>query len=297
VKKVYSASVTPLTDDGRIDKKSLGRLIEFDIAGGIDGFFFLGTTGEWFALSTDMKRELIGSAVESAKGRAAILAGVNGAGFKSIIENIHSLSEFDLSAYVFQYPGGWAAPTDPVAFAHAVADEADKPIYLYHIPGANNIHLHKEQFEAILQHPNIKGLKNSSDSLRTRKELLVLRDRIDFELFEGQEWVVDESLLLGCDGALVGLASLDAKILKGIAQAVDSGDVAEARKKQGLLLSLFDGIYGPDLATIWSGQKYALTLLGVLDSWKTLVPVNASLSADQKDRIERCVSTYRSYLE
>lgn len=46
MKKVYSASITSLTEEGRIDVKSLDRLIKFDIERGIDGFFLLGTTGE-----------------------------------------------------------------------------------------------------------------------------------------------------------------------------------------------------------------------------------------------------------
>lgn len=297
MKKVISASVTPLTENGHIDTKSLSRLVEFDLAGGIDGFFFLGTTGEWFALDSQMKEALIASAMDSVGGRASVLAGVNGTGYATIIENMKALAHSEPTAYVFQFPGGWAKPTDPVSFAHAVAEEADRPVYLYHIPAANGVALSKEQFEAILSHPNIRGLKNSSDSLRTRRELLSLRSSIEFELFEGQEWVVDESLTLGCDGAVVGLGSLDARVLRRIADAVEAGDAEEAHHQQGLLLSLFEGIYGRDLSTVWSGQKYALMLLGVLDSWKTLIPSNGNLTVEEKARIERCVETYRGYLE
>ncbi len=297
MKKVISASVTPLTDNGHIDTRSLSRLVEFDLAGGIDGFFFLGTTGEWFALDSRMKEALIASATESVDGRASVLAGVNGTGYASIIENMKSLAHSEPTAYVFQFPGGWGKPTDPISFAHAVAEEADRPVYLYHIPTANGVALSKEQFEAIFSHPNIRGVKNSSDSLRTRRELLALRNRVDFELYEGQEWVVDESLTLGCDGVVVGLGSLDARVLRRIADAVEAGDAEEAQRQQGLLLSLFEGIYGRNLSTVWSGQKYALTLLGVLDSWKTLVPSNGSLSVEEKARIERCVETYRGHLE
>lgn len=295
-KKVYSASVTPLTEEGRIDVTSLGRLIGFGIERGIDGFFLLGTTGEWFTLSASMKRELVGAAVDAASGRAEILVGINGSGLAAIRENRAELSRFAASAYVVQYPSGHAAPLDAVDFMHGIADEADKPVYLYYLPQITGVSLSKEQFEAILAHPNIAGVKNSSDSLRTRRELLGLRSRLDFQLLEGQEWVVDESLALGCDGALVGLASLDAKMLRELADAVDRGDLDAARATQQTLLTLFDGIYGSDLSTVWSGQKYALHLLGILDSWKTLVPSNAGLTGEQKARIEECVQQFRSRL-
>ncbi len=297
LKKIYSASITPFTDKGTLDVKSLERLLEFNLGMGIEGFFFLGTMGEWAVQSNRMKLELLETAVSIIGDRAEIIAGVHSSGFDGILENIENCSKYNCSSFAVQLPGGWAKPEDPVGYMKEIADFSSKPVYLYYVPVTNGITFSKEQFADLFVHPNITGVKNSSNSLKTRKELLILRQQQDFLLFEGQEWVVDESLALGCDGALVGMASLGAKLFKMIAAAVDKEDFERARGYQEIMIEIFNGIYGNDLHTVWVGQKYALQCLGIFSSSKTLVPSQRNaLGKEDKDRIEHCIKKYREYL-
>ncbi len=297
MKRIYSASVTPFTEEGRIDAASLERLLEFDLERGIEGFFFLGSMGEWAVLDSAMKRELLSSASSVLRGRAEMIAGVHSTGLAGILENIETFSKLGCDSFAVQLPGGWAKPKDTVKYVQKIADFSPKPIYLYYVPGANGISLTKEQFAELFSHPNVAGVKNSSDSLRARKELLELKRTRNFVLFEGQEWVVDESLALGCDGALVGMAPLGAKLFRSIADAVDSGDLRAAAERQSVMLKIFDGVYGADLSTVWIGQKYALKLLGIIATEKTLVPAEENALSDQvRKRIERCLAEYRDYL-
>jgi 4-hydroxy-tetrahydrodipicolinate synthase len=48
--------ITPLKKDGRIDHKSLQRIIKHDIGGGVHGIFVLGTTGEGKGTTTQSRR-------------------------------------------------------------------------------------------------------------------------------------------------------------------------------------------------------------------------------------------------
>jgi len=297
MKRIYSASITPFTEEGDIDKESLERLIEFDLARGIEGFFFLGTMGEWAVLGSSMKDDLLETAGRVIGNRAEIIVGAHASGLNGILENIENYSRYNNSAFAVQLPGGWAKPADPVSYMHEIADFSARPVYLYYVPAANGVYLSKEQFSELFRHPNIAGVKNSSDSLRTRKELLHLRKTMEFTLFEGQEWVVDESLLLGCDGALVGMAPLGAKLFRLIADAADEGNAEKAAEYQGIMIEIFDGIYGSDLSTVWPGQKYALKILKVFSSEKTLVPSQKNaLDDNSRKRIENCVEKYHDYL-
>ncbi len=297
MKKIYSASITPFTDKGTLDVASLERLLEFNIEKGIDGFFFLGTMGEWAVQSNTMKLELLEAAVKIIGDRAEIIAGVHSSGLNGILENIENCSKYNCGSFAVQLPGGWAKPGDPVTYMKEIADFSPKPVYLYYLPGVNGVTFSKEQFADLFAYPNITGVKNSSNNLKTRKELLMLRRQRDFILFEGQEWVVDESLALGCDGALVGMASLGAKLFKMIAGAVDREDVEQAGDYQRIMIEIFDGIYGKNLHTVWIGQKFALQCLGIFSSSKTLVPSQENaLGKEDKNRIENCIKKYREYL-
>ena len=297
MKKIYSASITPFTDNEEIDTESVERLLNFDLERGVEGFFFLGTMGEWAVLDSSMKRVLLQTAGDVIGDRAEIIVGVHSTGLNGILENIENFSKYNCTSFAVQLPGGWAKPADPVSYMHRIADFSAKPVYLYYVPSANGVYFSKEQFADLFKHPNIRGVKNSSDSLKTRKELLLLKEKNNFTLFEGQEWVVDESLALGCDGALVGMAPLGAKLFKSIAAAVDSGDLEQAAEYQRIMLEVFDGIYGADLSTVWAGQKYALKVLGIFSTENSLVPSQRGvMNSESRKRIEKCLDEYRSYL-
>ncbi len=43
---VYTALVTPMSADGKVDEKALRRLVDFQVEGGVHGLVPVGTTGE-----------------------------------------------------------------------------------------------------------------------------------------------------------------------------------------------------------------------------------------------------------
>ena len=71
----FTALLTPMKDSGEIDYDGFRRLIEFQIAEGIDGIVPLGTTGENPTLDEDEEDRLIEIAVETAKGKIPVIVG------------------------------------------------------------------------------------------------------------------------------------------------------------------------------------------------------------------------------
>lgn len=296
MKKIISAAITPFTDDGRLDLESARKLYEFNLQNGCDGFFIPGSMGEWALLTDEERLELAACACETIGRRAAVLLGVADTGLPNILRNMEMLKRLSHSHYVVVLPGGWAGPADPVSYMNRIADAADRPVYLYYIPSFNGVTITTDQFRDILSHPNIAGLKNSAGSIRTRKELLLIKDTMDFELYEGEEWGIDEALIAGCDGAVAGFASTGVKLMKQIAGCVDSGDVAAARNAQHKLIDIFHAIYG-DGAAWWSaGQKYALKYLGIIASGRSRVESQQNLPDDNKATIRSCIDANRDLL-
>ena len=296
MKKIISAAITPFTDDNRLDLESARRLYEFNIGNGCDGFFIPGTMGEWALLTSEERLELATCACETIGDRAAVLINVADTGLPSILRNIETLKHLSHSHYVVILPGAWAGPGDPVSYMNRIADAADRPVYLYYIPSFNGVSISTRQFRDILSHPNIAGLKNSAGLIQTRRELLFLKDTMDFEIYEGQEWGIDEALIAGCDGAVVGFASTAVKLMKQLAAHVDAGDVAAARRAQHKLIELFHVVYG-DPAKWWnSGQKYALKYMGIIASGKSRIESQQDLPDANKAAIESCIDANRHLL-
>ena len=72
---IVPAMVTPLTPEGRINEAALRKFTDYLIEGGSHGLFVVGTTGEFYGLSAEEKRELFRITVDQVKGRVPVYAG------------------------------------------------------------------------------------------------------------------------------------------------------------------------------------------------------------------------------
>jgi 4-hydroxy-tetrahydrodipicolinate synthase len=295
-KQIISAAVTPFTDKGALDLDSAARLYQSGLRHGLDGFFIMGSMGEWALLTSEERDRLAELACSVIGNRAKILLGISDTGMPSILRNMERWQHLTHSHWTVIPPGNWAGPGDPVAYMHELADRADRPLYFYYLPQFNGVTISMGQFRDILAHPRIAGVKNSSGSMRLRKELLFIKREADFELYEGEEWALDESLMLGCDGAVAGFASTAGKIMKELAARVDAGDFPSASRLQFRLMELFYAIYGPQVTWWIAGQKYALQYLGVLDAATTRAAAQQGLPESARAAIRACVDANRESL-
>jgi 4-hydroxy-tetrahydrodipicolinate synthase len=296
VKQIISAAVTPFTEDGKLDVDSAARLYQTGLQQGLDGFFVMGSMGEW-ALITPEERDLLArTACEVIGKKAKVLLGISDTGMPSILRNMERWQHLGHSHWTVIPPGNWAGPADPVRYLHDLADHADRPLYFYYLPAFNHVIIGREQFQDILAHPKIAGVKNSAGSMRIRKELLMLKRDRPFELYEGEEWALDESLMLGCDGAVAGFGSTAGKLMKQLAARVDAGDFAAAQRMQFQLLDLYYGIYGQTVAWWAAGQKYALQYMGIISSAHTRVAAQRELPEAHRAAVRACVDAHRELL-
>src|SRR5437870_13916604 len=75
-KGVFPAATTQFKDDHRLDIAATTRHLEVLIRAGVHGLIMLGTVGENCSLEYAEKLAVLGAAVEAARGRVPVLAGV-----------------------------------------------------------------------------------------------------------------------------------------------------------------------------------------------------------------------------
>ena len=90
-KIVISATVTPLLEDGSLDKAGLKKIFDRNIAHGVDGFFILGSMGEWGSFSDDFKEEFVSESCKIIGKRARLLVGINATSLPLSLENTRSI--------------------------------------------------------------------------------------------------------------------------------------------------------------------------------------------------------------
>ena len=70
-----TALVTPFDENGSIDEQALRKLVDFQIANGIDGLLPCGTTGESPTLDYEEHDRVIEIVIDEAGGRVPVIAG------------------------------------------------------------------------------------------------------------------------------------------------------------------------------------------------------------------------------
>ena len=72
----YAALFTPYDAKGRVNPEMIEMIVNYGIRNGLNGFYLTGTTGEWWLLSLDERKLVMGAAVKAAKGRCKLIAHV-----------------------------------------------------------------------------------------------------------------------------------------------------------------------------------------------------------------------------
>lgn len=136
------ALITPFNDDFSIDYSALERLIEDQIAGGIDYLVVLGTTGETPALSDTEKKEIVRFVVNKNAGRLKIMIGLGSNNTMALVETIKN-TDFDGIDAILSVTPYYNKPTQEGLFQHfkAVVEASPVPVVLYNVPGRTGVNM------------------------------------------------------------------------------------------------------------------------------------------------------------
>lgn len=160
---VHTPIVTPFRADGAIDHAVLAQVIEHNIAGGVSGILPAGTTGEYYAMTTDERLELFRAVREIVAGRALLIAGCNAGATREAAAFAEAAAEVGYDAIMLAVPPT-SLPSQSEIAAHftAVADAAGLPVVLYNFPARAGVEVGLECLELVADHPLIVGMKESS---------------------------------------------------------------------------------------------------------------------------------------
>ena len=197
---------------------------------GVHGLVVLGTCGENNSLSADEKRSVLRTAVEAVRGRVPIIVGVSelttaaAAAFARDAEKIGATALMLLPAMVY-------VPTARELEFHfrSVAAATALPIMLYNNPPAYRVGIDTDTLGRLADVPNIVAVKESSTDTRRFTDVVnACGDR--FVLFAGLDDVVFEGMTLGARGWISGLTNAFPRESLALYAALQSGDLARARK-------------------------------------------------------------------
>ncbi|HSH09261.1 MAG TPA: 4-hydroxy-tetrahydrodipicolinate synthase [Oceanipulchritudo sp.] len=225
---VFTALVTPMTINGEVDWATLGRLVEAQIAAGIDGLVPVGTTGESPTLDTDEHIQVIAAVVEAAAGRVPVIAGT---GANSTSEALHLTREADLAGAdgFLQVAPYYNKPSQEGVFQHfaKIADSTGKPIILYSIPGRCGIEIAVETVARLAKAcPNIRTIKEAGGDVRRVHSLRQACPEVT--VLSGDDGLIPSFVAAGAEGVISVASNFQPEVIKELTGACLSGDTAKA---------------------------------------------------------------------
>jgi dihydrodipicolinate synthase/N-acetylneuraminate lyase len=200
------AAITPLCDSGeRLDEDAFAPLLDFYSAGGADGLFLLGTTGEGFLLRAEERRRALELAVAGARGlRVLAHCGAQSTAETTALATHAAETGADGIAVV-------GPPYFPLSdeellehFAAAAAACAPAPFYVYEYADRSGYAIPIAVIDRLRERaPNLTGMK-VSDSPFEHVEPYI---RTGLDIFVGAEGLVPKGLTRGAVGAVSGVAA------------------------------------------------------------------------------------------
>ncbi|WP_432881843.1 dihydrodipicolinate synthase family protein [Kribbella sp. CA-245084] len=275
--------VTPLTPSYDVDTASLARLIQYQLAGGVNGVFVLGTSGEGTFLTDEQRQVVLETTVAEVAGQVPVLAGVIDTSTNRVAAHASAALKAGVDALVATAPFYAATHRAEIErhFEKLAGLAGDVPLYAYDIPSRVGTKLPASVVVALGEQGVIAGVKDSSGQETSLRELVLSRREKqldDFAIMTGSEVTVDSALAFGVDGVVPGLGNVDPAGYVRLFEAAVAGDAAAARAEQDRLFRLFDIINVADRKRMGASSaalgafKAGLHLLGVIDCPITAYP-------------------------
>lgn len=240
---IYTALVTPFKDYG-VDEEAFGRLIDFQLAQGVDGVVPCGTTGESATLSYEEHERVVEITVARVKGAVPVIAGTGSNSTTETIELTAAAKKVGADGCLLTTPY-YNKPTQEGLYRHyrKVAEEVDIPLVLYNIPGRTGINMTPETIARLAQIPNIVGIKEASGSLAQVAEIYRLTGGT-FTIMSGDDNLFLPMMSVGA----VGVISVVSNILPADMVALHRAFLAErnlekARDLNARLIPIFQTMF------------------------------------------------------
>lgn len=202
-----TALVTPFDRAGKVHEEHLKRLIEFQIAGGIDAIVPCGTTGEASTLEYDEHFRVCEQVTKLVNRRTKVIIGGGSNNTHRAIELTRFSKEIGADAVLSVGPY-YNKPSQEGHYQHfkAIAESADIPIIIYNIPGRTGVNIEPDTLLRLAEIPSIVGVKEASGNLD--QMMLILRDRPQqFAVLSGDDSLSLPLIAVGGDGCISVLSN------------------------------------------------------------------------------------------
>jgi len=255
-----TALVTPFKD-GLVDEAAFKKLIEFQIANGIDALVPCGTTGESATLSYEEHERVIELAIEAAAKRVPVIAGTGSNSTAETVMLTRHAEKAGADAALLITPY-YNKPTQQGLYEHykSVADSVGISILLYNVPGRTSVNMLPETVARLSGIKNIIGIKEATGNLQQISDCIEL-SRKGFIVLSGDDFTTLPLLSIGGHGVISVTSNVAPRMVSDMVNAHFAGKTKEAIELHFKMQPLHRAMF---LETNPVPVKTALSMMGMM---------------------------------
>ena len=239
---VITALVTPFRRD-LLDEDALRRLVDEQIAAGVDGLVPVGTTGESPTLTNEEHIRVIEVVIEAAAKRVPVIAGTGSNSTHEAIEMSIAAKRAGADGLLLVTPY-YNRPGQEHMYRHfrAIMQATSLPTVVYNVPGRTASDLLPETIARLAEMPELVGVKEATGSaLRAAQIIARVGQRI--AVLSGDDATAFPLFALGGRGVISVVSNVAPALMSAMWDAAAAGDWNKARELHYRLLPLGEGLF------------------------------------------------------
>jgi 4-hydroxy-tetrahydrodipicolinate synthase len=233
IRGIITALITPFDDKDMVDEVALRDLVEFQVKGGVHGFFPLGTTGLGPALTPDERKQVAEIVVDQVRGRVPVMIQVGTADTPTTVTLARHAEKVGADAVAVVGPYYYKHnETELIDHYRAVGEATALPLFIYNNPRLSGVDVGPEltvRMREVI--PTLAGVKVSNDSIKQHLRYLHLLPK-DFTILAGFFEYLQALVPLGIKGAISPSANFFPALCRSLWDALEAGEMRQATELQ-----------------------------------------------------------------
>ncbi len=247
IKGLINAPFTPFHADGSLNLDPIPEYAALLVRNGLKGVFINGSSGEGYMLDEQERMQVAEAWMKAAPVGFKVIVHVGSTCVKSsrrLAAHAQEIGAWGIGAMATPFPR-IGRVEELVKYCEEIAAGApDLPFYYYHIPAFNNAFLSMYDFLKAVDGriPNFAGIKYTFESLYEYNKCRRYKDG-KFDMLHGQDETILPCLAMGgAQGGIGGTTNYNGRVLTGILEAWEKGDLETARELQNFSQDVIDVI-------------------------------------------------------
>ncbi|MCY3772770.1 MAG: dihydrodipicolinate synthase family protein [Gemmatimonadetes bacterium] len=237
---ILPAIITPMTSDGAFHEEAFRKVMEFNIAAGVHGFWVAGGTGESILLSDEENMRIASAAADQSRGRVNNIMHVGAATTERAARLAEHAAHAGVEAICCVPPFFYGRTHQAIAEHYRiVAAAADLPLFVYNLPQSTGVEITPELMRRIQDRvPQLRGLKHSSPVFPNVRTFAAM----GLSCLVGNHQLMLPALTIGAVGCVDGPPVIAPEYWVEIWKAYRAGDLQRAETAQDRASRLWEAL-------------------------------------------------------